>query len=106
MDVLTLMKGFSDKLRESERALTRLEKRAKTLSEKQAVSDTERESIEQQIQDRETSIEAAQGDRESLLGETGPGPASRATPEHRERYRARRPSLTRASSSSRPNLRV
>lgn len=69
MDALALMKGFGDKLKDAERELTRLEKRAKTLRDKHDVAEAERESLEQQIQAAQEAISGAQGDRESLLGE-------------------------------------
>ena len=69
MDGLMMMKKFGDRLREAEKQLSRLEKRAKTLAEKQAVSDTERESLQQQITAAQEAISGAQEDRESLLGE-------------------------------------
>jgi hypothetical protein len=69
MDALELMKGFADKLRAAEKELTRLEKRAKTLSEKHDVAEAERASLEDQIQAAQEAITAAQDDREGLLEE-------------------------------------
>lgn len=67
MDAIALMKGFSDKLKDSEKELSRLEKRAKTLAEKQATADTEREGIEAQINARELATEASRGTMDGLF---------------------------------------
>ena len=69
MDVQALMKGFADKLRESEKELTRLEKKTEKLREKHDAAEAERESLQQQMEAAQEAITAAQDDRESLLGE-------------------------------------
>lgn len=69
MDVLALMKGFAEKLRDAEKELARLEKRAGTLRDKHDVAEAERESIGQQLAAAEKAIEDARSDREALLAE-------------------------------------
>lgn len=64
-----LMSKFSKRLKSAEKELEASEKAAMKLADKHASVCAERESLEQQIQDREQAVEALQNDRSKLLEE-------------------------------------